>query len=306
MSEQTNPAAGPADLSEQLAQAVERAGASVVRVEARRRIGASGVAWSADGLILTADHVLEQDEDLAVGLPDGRRVAATIVGRDPGSDLALLRAEAAGLTPIERGATPRVGHLALIVARPGQSVETSIGVVNAVEGPFRSRRGGRFDGVIRTDARFYPGFSGGALASTDALMIGLATSRFGAGTGAGLGIPLATVDRVAASLLSHGRVRQGYLGVTSQRVPLPEALRTSLALDQETGLMILGVESGGPAAQGGVLMGDVLLALGDQPIRHTEDLRAALGGERIGQQTPARVCRGGELRDLVVTIGERT
>lgn len=306
MSAQSDSAGNPAGFSEELAQAVERAGASVVRVEARRRLSASGVVWSADGLVLTADHVLERDDDLAVGLPDGQRVAGTIVGRDPISDLALLRAEAANLTPIERGPSPRVGHLALIVARPGEAVATSIGMVNALEGPFRTRRGGRFEGVIRTDARFYPGFSGAALADTGGRMIGLATSRFGAGMGSGLGVPLETIDRVAAALLSHGRVRQGYLGVTSQRVALPDALRTSLGLDQETGLMVLGVEPGGPAEQGGVLMGDVLLTLGDQPIRNTEDLRTALAGERIGQQTPTRVLRGGELRDLVVTIGERT
>jgi S1-C subfamily serine protease len=304
MSESSGETSGVlAALSNQLAGAVERAGQSIVRVEARRRQPASGVVWSADGLIVTADHVLEREEDLLVGLPGGETASATIVGRDAGTDLAVLRVSAQGLQPIEQGPAARVGHLTLIVGRPGDSLGTSIGVVSALAGPARPWRGGQLEGFIRTDATFYPGFSGGPLVDSAGRMIGLATSGFG--QGAGLVIPLETVRRVSGALLQHGRVKRGFLGLSSQPVALPDALRQRLGLEQESGLLVVGVEAGGPAEQGGLLIGDVVLALGGQPTRHTEDLRRLLGSERIGQPMAVRVVRAGEPRELSVTIGER-
>jgi S1-C subfamily serine protease len=304
-----------AAFSDQLADAVERAGRSVVRVDARRRQPASGVVWGAGGLILTADHVLEREEDLAVALPGGTAVAATIVGRDPGTDVALLRVDSAdgvdgaGLTPIERGPAPRVGNLALLVARPGRGVATSSGVVSALGGPGRTWRGGRLEGVIWTDASFYPGFSGGPLVDTAGRMIGMATSQFGSGSG--LAIPVETLERVTAALQQHGTVRRGYLGVSSQAVELPEALRQKVAAGQngqagqESALLVVGVESGGPADRGGVIIGDLLVALGGQPVRTTDDLLGQLGSERVGQATPVKVLRGGEVHELTVTVGQR-
>lgn len=291
-------------LSEQLASAVERAGSSVVRVDGRGRQPASGVVWAAEGVVLTAHHVLERDEDLSIGLPDGRTVGAAILGRDPGTDLALLRAQAQGLAALARGPTPRIGHLALVVARPGSSLAASIGVVSALGGPVRTWRGGRLDGVIWTDATLYPGFSGGPLVDVEGRMLGLATAQFGRGTG--LAIPLETVERVANSLLSHGRIKRGYLGVSSQTVALPESLRQMVALAQESALLVVGVERGAPADQGGVMLGDVIVSLGGQPIRDTDDLLAQLGPERIGQATQMRLIRGGEMREATVTIGERS
>jgi serine protease DegQ len=304
MNEGTNTTADVlAALSDNLAGAVEQAGRSVVRVDARRRQSASGVVWADEGLVLTADHVLEREEDLTVGLPDGQTVAATIVGRDPGTDLALLRVQGEGLVSVQQGPQPKVGHLALVVARPGDGLATSIGVVSAIGGPARTWRGGQLDGFVRTDATFYPGFSGGPLVDAGGKMIGLATSHFG--QGAGLAITLNTVVRVTSSLLSHGRVRRGFLGLSSQPVELPRAVRASLGLEQESGLLVVGVESDGPAERGGLMMGDLLVALGGQPIRNTDDLRGALGPERVGQSTPVRVIRGGEPREVSVTIGER-
>jgi S1-C subfamily serine protease len=301
---QETPAAGVlAAFSDQLAQAVERVGNSVVRVEARRRYPASGVAWTADGLILVADHALEREEDITVGLPDGRTVGAKIVGRDSASDLAILRAEAQGLQAIERGPEPRVGHVALVVARPGQSLATSIGVVSAIGGRTRTWRGGRLEGIIWTDAALYPGFAGAPLVDTSGRMVGLITSQ--AGQGAGVAVPLAVAERVVSSLQSHGRIKRGYLGVQSQGVAIPEALRARAGLSQESGLLVVGVERGGPAERGGLLIGDVIVTLGGQPVTGTEDLLAALGPERVGQATVLRVIRGGEGQDVTITIGER-
>ena len=292
-------------LSDGLAAAVEAAGASVVRVDARRRQAASGIVWSADGVIVTADHVLERDEDLKVGLPDGRTVSAMLVGRDPGTDLAVLRADAAGLTPIGRGATPRAGQLALVVARPYGGVMTSLGVVSAVSGPIRTMRG-RLDGLLWTDAMFYPGFSGAPLVDATGSAVGIATSRFGGGQGTGVAIPLDVVERVAGALLSHGRVARGFLGIGSQPVALPDRLAQSIGRgERESALLVVGVEPNGPADAAGFIVGDLLVELDGQRIADTDDLRDLLIPERVGKAVAARVVRGGEPRELRVTIGER-
>jgi S1-C subfamily serine protease len=295
-----------ATFSDQLARAVELVSESVVRVEARRRQPASGVVWTAaegSALVVMADHALERDEDITLGLPDGRTAAAAVVGRDPGTDLALLRAQAGGLKPIERGPAPKIGQLALVVARPGHAPAASIGVVSALGGPAQTWRGGRLEGVIWTDAALYPGFSGAPLVDAAGRMVGLVTSQFG--RGAGLAVSLETVGRVVGTLVSHGRIKHGFLGIQSQRVELSEALRSRTGVAQESGLLIVGVERGGPAERGGVLIGDVLVALDGHTVQRTDDLLGLLGGERIGQPATLRVIRGGELREVQVIVGER-
>jgi S1-C subfamily serine protease len=310
MSEPTS-GAGPAGtaltaFSDALADAVEQAGQSIVRVDGRHRQPASGIVWSANGLIATADHVVERDDDLGIGLPDGRTVRARLVGRDPSSDLALLQVDGASLTPIARGEAPRVGSLALIVARPGPELMASLGTVSAISGPIRTRRGGRLDGLIATDATFYPGFSGAPLIGASGAAVGLATSRFRGGRGSGVIIPMATVERTVAALSAHGRVRHGFVGIGSQPVQLPEALRQRLNLgDQETGLLVVTVEAGGPADKAGLLLGDVIVAFGGEAVRDPGDLRDLLGSERVGQEATLRIVRGGEPRELTLTVGER-
>jgi S1-C subfamily serine protease len=292
-----------AQLSDELAAAVETAGRSIVRVNGRRRQAASGLVWGADGLIVTADHVIEREEDLTVGLPDGKEVKATIAGRDPGTDLAVLKAEASGLPVIGQADGVKVGSIVVAVARPGEAVSATFGVVSAIGGQVRTMRGGQLDGFIRTDAVLYPGYSGGALIDAAGQAIGLSTSHFG--QGAGFAIRIGTVQRVAEALRTGGRVRRGYLGVSSQPVALPAAIRQQLGLAQESGLLLVGVEPGGPAEQGGLLIGDLLIALAGDPIRDTDDLQRALGSDRVGQAVPARVVRGGQASDLSLTIGER-
>jgi S1-C subfamily serine protease len=290
-------------LSDELAAAVDKAGRSVVRVNGRPRQSASGVVWSADGVIVTADHVIEKEDELTVGLPDGNEVSAQIVGRDPGTDLAVLRADAKGLEAATQANGAKVGALILAVARPGQSVQATLGVVSALGGQTRTWRGGQLDGFIRTDAVLYPGFSGGALIDSSGSTIGLSTSHFG--QGAGFAIPLSTVKRIADQLLKGGRIKRGYLGVTSQPVQLPAAIRERGKIEQETGLLLLGVEPGGPAEQAGVIIGDVLVGLGGDPLRDTDDLQRALAGDRVGQGVALKLVRGGDVRDVNVTIGER-
>jgi S1-C subfamily serine protease len=294
-----------AELSDGMAAAVERAARSTVTVNARRRLPASGVVW-AEGVILTSDHVIEREEDIKIGLPDGTELPAQIAGRDPGSDLAVLRVSGASLIPAERVAagTSKVGHMVLAVGRPSaDGPMASLGVISTIGGPWRTRRGGQVDGYIRSDVTFYPGFSGGPLVDLLGRVAGINSSRLG--RGAGLTVPSSAAEKVAAALLSGGRIKRGYLGLGSQPVRLPEALAAKLG-GQETGLLIVTVESGTPADQGGLLIGDIIVKMGGSAVRDTDDLQAHLGPDSVGQATPVTVLRGGEPRELTVTVGERT
>lgn len=291
-------------LSNDLAGAVERAGAGIVRVEGRRGNPASGIVWSADGLVLTAHHVLERDDNITVILDGERAVAATLAGRDPGGDLAVLRIQASDLTPLTPAAAGdiRVGHLVLAVARP-QSLAATIGVVSTVSGPWRTWRGGRLDRLIQTDAPFYPGFSGGALIDTSGRLAGLISSQLGRGLN--LALPADLIGGLVEALTTHGRVRYGYLGIGTQPVALPASMRSTLTLTQATGLLVVTVEAEGPADRAGLLLGDILIGLGGAPIADIDDLQAQLAGDRVGMAMPARLIRGGRLQDAIVTIGER-
>ncbi|MSP22039.1 MAG: PDZ domain-containing protein [Dehalococcoidia bacterium] len=291
------------EISEGLAAAAERAGAWTVRVAARRRIPASGVVWSEGGVVVTADHVLEQEDEVIVGLPDGNEVAAQVVGRDPGSELAVLRVPGATLTPaIRAGASARVGNLVLALGRPGAAVQASFGVVSAIGGPWRTRRGRQIDGFVRSDATFFPGFSGGPLINAAGHLLGINTSRFGPGQG--ITIPTAAAEGVVVALLASGRIRRAYLGVGSQPVALPAALAAKVG-GQEAGLLIVSLEAGTPADQAGLLMGDILILMEGHPLTDAADLQSQLGPERVGAEVAIGVLRGGEPREIAVTLGER-
>jgi S1-C subfamily serine protease len=294
-----------AGVSDELAGAVDRAGAGVATVDARRRLPATGIVWTADGLVVTANHVVEREEEIGVGLPDGREATATLVGRDPGSDLALLRLDASGLTPLERSAIePRVGHLTLAIGRPGPSGPmASLGVITAVGGPLRMRGGTTLERYVRADVAMLPGFSGGPLVDVAGNLIGLNSSTLGrAGQ---LTILAASIDATVATLLQHGRVRRGYLGVGAQAVRLPESLAQTLPNGQQHGLLIVSVEPGGPADTAGLMLGDVILAVDGGEVGQVEQLQERLTGDRVGREVPVRIVRGGEIREIGVTVGER-
>jgi S1-C subfamily serine protease len=288
-------------LSNDFARAVERAAGTTVRVNARRRQSASGVIWAA-GTILTTDHVIEREEEITLGLPDGTEVPATLTARDPGTDLAVLKADMT-LAPIERGPIPGVGSLVLAVARPdSQGPQATLGVVSAVAGPARTWRGGQLDQFIRSDAVLYPGFSGGPLIDSLGRAIGINSSHLARGSG--IAIPAQIAGQVVEALLSHGHVRRGYLGISSQPVALPAAA-AGKAGGQTSGLLILRVEPDAPAEKGGVIIGDILTALAGEPVRDVDDLQRLLGADVVGRAVPAQVLRGGEPKELTVQIGER-
>jgi S1-C subfamily serine protease len=300
----TNPTNPLIDLSEAMAEAVANAGMATVLVDARRRIPASGIAYSA-GLVLTADHVVEREEEIKVMLPDGSELAATLAGRDPGSDLALLRLERPAAAAAQAAPqAARVGQLVLALGRPSpDGIQASLGVVSAAGGPLRTGRGGLLDRYLRTDAIPYPGFSGGPLVDTAGRVVGLNTS--GLARGAALTIPADLAWSVAGTLEKHGHVRRGYLGVRSQPVAIPAAQQQLLGREQASGLLLVSVEEGSPAEAGGLFMGDVIVAIGGSPVADPDELLVRLSGDLVGSPTPVDVLRGGQLRTLTVTIGER-
>ncbi|MDD3827457.1 MAG: trypsin-like peptidase domain-containing protein [Anaerolineae bacterium] len=291
------------NLSDAMAGIVESAGRSVVRVEGRRRLAASGVVWSAEGVILTAHHVVHADDEIGIGLPDGNSAGARLVGRDPSTDLAVLRTDAPGLVAVERtaGQELHVGHLVLALGRPGRTAQATLGIVSALGGEWRTPAGGLVDRYLQTDVVMYPGFSGGPLVDVGGRLVGMNTSALLRGVS--LSVPVPTLERVVESLLTHGRVRRGYLGVGAQPVRLPQAIAQQLG--QETGLLLASVNAGGPADTAGLLLGDTLVALDGQPLRHMDDLVASLGGERIGQEARIRLLRGGQIQEIGVVIGAR-
>lgn len=295
-------------LSTALADGVEKLSGSIVRVAARRRLAASGVVWSADGVIVTAHHVVERDDNIQVGLPDGTMMSAALVGRDPYNDLAVLRLNGVTLTAAVWADTVKVGHLVLALGRPTEQVQATLGVISAIirKSDMSGRRGrgmGRAlaDGYIQTDVVMYPGFSGGPLMSAYGTVYGINTSGFSRGVS--VTIPSATVQNSVQTLLEHGKVRQGYLGVGAQSVHLPP--NVAEALGRKSGVLIVSIEADSPAAAAALYVGDIIVALAGEPIEDMDALLGALHGGRVGQETPLSIVRGGQLQDVSVVIGER-
>jgi S1-C subfamily serine protease len=293
------------NVSNQLADAVRTAGAWTVRVQARRGPPASGIALAAD-LVLTADHVVDpsREDAIRIGLPDGSEVGGSVVGRDPATDLAVLKIASGSLIPAKAAqAEPRAGALVLVVARPGDEPNASLGLVTGLAGPARTRRGGMLERFIQVDAVLYPGFSGGPLVDADGAVLGMITSGLGFG-GPAVAIPWAQASQIAETIGKHGKVPRGYLGLGSQPVTLsPQA--KELTGGQERGLLVVQVAEGGPATTAGFLQGDILVRLDGTPVTNADDLQALLGPNRVGSGVTAAVVRGGELRELSVTVGTR-
>lgn len=292
-----------AGLSRDLAATVELVGRSVVAVNARRRIPSSGVVWQ-PGVVVAASHTITRDDDITVTLASGHSTAATLAGRDPATDLAVLRLDDAAVPAVERGGEDdlQVGRLVLALGRPGPHLTASLGIVSAVSGEWRTWQGGRIDRFVRLDLSIYDGFSGGALVEAGGRVLGLNTS--GLARAMALAIPATTVDRISGQLLATGSVSRGFLGLAVQPVRLPEQLRERLGI-RGGGLVIVNLEADGPADGAGLLLGDIIVALEDDEVADPADLLAALGHERVGKAVSIRVVRAGALVTIPVTVGER-
>lgn len=286
-------------LSDAMASAVETAGNSIVQVAARRRMPASGVVWSEDGIIVTSHHVVEHEDRIKIGLPDGSTVGAALVGRDPNTDIAVLKADTKGLTTATwLGAEQvKVGHLVLAVGRPGDDLQATLGVISAL---MHKRDENRF--FAQTDVVMYPGFSGGPLINASGEVIGLNSSALMRGVS--LTVQTPTIQYVVDHLVKHGKMRRGYLGVGVQPARLPAAIAESLG--QKSGALIVSVEQDSPAEKGQLFLGDTIVSLGSHKVENLEGLLGALSVTPIGSDTTVKIVRGGQIHELAITIGERT
>lgn len=291
------------ELSNAMAAAVENVGAALVRVEGRKRMSATGVVWNSDGVIVTASHVVTRDEELHIGLPNGETVPATLVGRDPTTDVAVLRTAAKNLSVPHwaDGDGLKVGHLVLALGRPGQNVLATLGVISSIAEEWHTPAGGKIDYYLQTDVTMYPGFSGGPLVGVGGEIYGINSSTLLRGVS--VTIPTTTIAPIVDALLKHGKLRRGYLGVGSQPVRLPAALEQQLG--QETGLLLVAVEPNSPAEKGGLMLGDVIVALDGHPVRVPDELLAGLTGDKVGKDAKIKLVRGGQIHEVTVTVGER-
>jgi S1-C subfamily serine protease len=300
----STPRAGTlAALSNDLADAVARVSQSVVAIHARRRIPSSGVLWR-DGIVAAANHTITRDEDISITLPDGNTAAAALAGRDPSTDIAVLRLESKA-TPVDQAGDDQlqVGRLVLAVGRPGTRVTASLGIVSAVGGEWRTWRGGRIDRLVRLDLSVYDGFSGSPLVDAGGGVLGLNTS--GLARAAALTLPSSTVNRVVDELIHRGHIARGYFGIAVQPVRLPDAMRQQLDLAATIGLLIVNLETDGPAQRAGLLLGDIITGLDDRDVSDPSDILAFLASENIGKQVRFHIVRAGTGKAVLVTVGER-
>ena len=292
-----------AALSEQLADAVATAGAALVAVHARPRLPSSGVHWK-DGVVVTTEGTVRQDEDITVTLPDGRRIPATLAGRDRGTDLAALRIPPGSLpvAPLGDPATLRPGNLVLALARLDEGgTRAAFGAVSATGGKWRSWKGGEIDRWLQSDLAIYPGFGGGPLVDTEGRIHGVNSG--GLSRPLATTIPVATVNRIVAQLLERGYVARGWIGAAMQPVRFGQGARHPAT--HEGGLLLLSLEPDSPAAKAGLLIGDVIAAIDGRGLESLDQLLDVLSGDVVGKTVRFDVVRGGEPLSLPMVIGER-
>jgi len=293
-------------ISNEFAAAAEKVGGSVVAVHARRWMPTSGIEWK-KGVIVTVHHGVQRDEDIKVLLDGGRTVSAKLAGRDPSTDIAVLRIEEGSSAAPSLGDSTglRLGHLVLALGRTRRGdLVASSGMIGGISGEWRNRRGGRLDQHVRLDLALYPGFSGGPLINARGEVVGMNTR--GLAHGRAVTVPVATVNRIVEELLEKGHIPRPYLGVAMQPVELPENMRSKLPTGARVGLLATHVENGGPAGQAGVLLGDVLFELGGEAVEHVDAIQDSLATAKVGDVLQIRVIRAGEVKPVSITLGERS
>jgi len=295
-----------AKLSGELSQVSAEAGKSVVAVHGRRH-PASGIVFARNAVV-TANHAVRRDEDITVILGPGKSVNAAVAGRDPATDLAVLRLREEVGAPLPKwspsASALRIGDLTLALGRTWRgNIVASAGVTSGlIAGPWRTWRGGELDQFIRPDLTLYPGFSGGPLLNSEGQFLGMNTAGLHR---SGITVPAATVVRVATELLEKGRIEKPYLGLAMHAVPLPESLRSKLNLIASEGLLVAHVEPSSPAEKAGVLLGDVLTELAGKTVTDTDGVQETLRSQAIGSEVSAGLLRGGAALKLRVKLEAR-
>ena len=312
--------------SQAVMRAVDRVGPSVIKIETRVRPSrrgrqdrrpispedirpdgtvpggsGSGFAFTPDGLILTNSHVVHGAAAIEVVLPDGRRLGADLVGNDPDSDLAVLRAPDSDLpaAPLGDSSGLRAGQLAIAIGNPyGFQATVTAGVVSALGRSLRSRNGRLMDGIVQTDAALNPGNSGGPLVDAKGEVIGVNTAMILPAQGLCFAIPINTARWVASALIRHGKIRRAYLGIGGQQVTLQRRRVRQLELTSEKALMVVHVEQNSPASEAKLREGDIIIGFEDEPISGVDDLHRSLSDGRIGEECTVTVLRRGERVEL--------
>jgi S1-C subfamily serine protease len=271
----------------------------VVGIMEGGRHGVSGTVWR-DGIILTAEHTIRRRNTLTVILPNGETTAGTVVGRDPGRDVAVVRLDGGRVSPAEIAdvSRTRVGHLVFAVGRRADNgLNATYGVISAIGDPWRTWQGELVDRFLRLDLLPYPGFSGGPLVDAQGQVLGINTSNPRGGI---LTIPSSTLEKVVPQLLEKGSITRGYLGAGLQPVRLPQG-----ANEHGSGLLVVMVADDGPAHRAGLFVGDVLVAIEGKPVSATTDLLPALDADKINKPVKIRLLRGGKAMETEVVVAER-
>ena len=296
--------------------AAERVGPSVVHIEARyaksgrgrsNRGTGSGFVFTSSGYILTNSHVVHGAEQLGVTLADGSQHSADLIGDDPETDLAVIRVHASDLVPATLGDSKkvRVGQLALAIGHPyGFQSSVTAGVVSALGRSLRAGSGRLIDDVLQTDAALNPGNSGGPLVDSRGTVIGVNTAMILPAQGICFAIAINTAKFVAGRLIRDGRVRRARIGISVQTVPLPASVTGRKSSERRGGVLVVGVEPGGPAERAGLEEGDLILGLDGHQVGGIDDLHRLLTEERVGIKVPLRVLRRPEILTLQIVPAE--
>lgn len=286
--------------SEAMAELVSQTAPSVVTVNNGMGSG-SGTVWNPDGYFVTASHVVGKYSTVKVSLGNGKTHEAKVIGRDPYTDIALLRIETKALRPIELGDSQNLkpGQFVLALANPfSRQVSATQGIVTAVHGAIRTWGGITIEDTLVTDARLNPGYSGGPLIDVYGKMIGLNTAYV---WNRGIAVPINTVKRIVESLKKEGKIKRAYLGIVSNTVTLPQEIATQPQVNQSSGIMVYSVEQGSPAKKAGLAMGDVIIKFNDKSVENINDLHRLLTDEAIGKTTKIKTLRGENLTELTIT-----
>jgi S1-C subfamily serine protease len=293
-------------LSNELAAGAELVGSSVVAVYGRRWLPSSGIQWR-KGVIVTAHHTIRREEDITVVVEGGKSVKATLAGRDPSTDVAILKLSeevALGAPQFGNSAGLKLGHLVVALGRSrGANLVASAGIIGGLSGEWQPRRGGRIDQHIRLALELYPGFSGGPLISAQGKVLGINTR--GLARGRAVTIPSATVDRVVDELLEKGHIARPYLGLAMQPVAVPESLRGKVGASVNAVLLVVHAEKSGPAERAGVQLGDIVTELNGKPVEDTGDIQEQLGTAKVGDSVSASILRGGAPLKLSIKLEDR-
>lgn len=292
-----------AEFSQQLANTVEKAGQSIVSILEGGRAGVSGTIWR-EGIGAAVDHTLHGLDEVTVILPSGEEAKASVSGRDPGADIAILKLPTdAPPSTLADDSIARVGEIVLSVGRRGtDGLAATYGLISAIGGPWRTSSGRRVDRWFRLDLNPFPGFSGGPIINAAGEVLGIANS--GPGRSAAV-VPASTVNRIVDEILKHGRTVRGYIGIGVQPVAFPEDAWQKLGISGGRGLLIIAVAPEAADTQAGLMLGDVIVAIDGKTLQTGANLQSILDGENIGKSVSVDVVRGGQLLKIAVTVREK-